>query len=95
MLNFGIGSRIVASLTSICERDWCRDEVRRREGRGASARSGSVGAPSREGNGGAPGLTVKVAVLIMLMAAAAAVAHDMNARGVPFTWHGLQWWLSS
>jgi hypothetical protein len=37
MLNFGIRSRIVASLIGIYDRDWYRDEVRRREGRGASA----------------------------------------------------------
>lgn len=94
MLNFGIGSRIVASLMGIYDRDWYRDEVRRREGRSDDARSDSAGAPSRHRNSGTSGLTVKVVVLIVLMAAAAAVAHDMNARGVPFTWHGFKWWLS-
>ncbi|NWG74036.1 MAG: hypothetical protein HXY24_05435 [Rubrivivax sp.] len=78
----------------IYDRDWYRDEVRRREGRDANVRRGSAGARSGDRTGGTSGLTVKVVVLVVLMAAAAAVAHDMKARGVPFTWHGFKWWLS-
>jgi hypothetical protein len=82
----------------IWDRDWYRDELRRRESLqpdGHYGPSSKTGASSR----GAPinrdrTAWLWVVVLLCLMFAAALVVTDMKDRGVPFTAHGLRWWLS-
>ena len=83
----------------ILDRDWYRDELRRRQG---LTPDGHRGRPPKEiqhiFQHQAPARIRfrwgKMIFLLALMAGLALAVHDMNERGVQFTWRGLRWWLS-
>ena len=83
----------------IWDRDWYKEELRRREGlpTNPGIRKKLIAArptdliKTLDQPQTAWILTV---IVILLMITLAVVVTDMKERGVPFTLHGLRWWLS-
>jgi hypothetical protein len=84
----------------IWDRDWYRDELRRREGLSPDGNHAKKQQkPKRQAETArktvpAQSAWVWTVLLLVLMFALAALVTDMKERGVPFTVHGFRWWLS-
>jgi hypothetical protein len=83
----------------IHDRDWYRDEVRKRE---ESAQRPPNVRPdvhkrsvfSRSESAGERKTYVWSIALLAGMFGLALIVYDMQHRGAPFTFHGIRWWLS-
>ena len=81
------------------DRDWYREEMRRRTAASGgtatkSHKRGSSNHPRPSSSSISNSPWVWTVVVLALMFAVAAVVGDMKERDVPFTLHGLRWWLS-
>ena len=83
----------------ISDRDWYRDEMRRREAsrRRMTSRENEKSAGNPMSGLHTPPMQsawVWTVIVLAVMFALAMLVSDMKERGVPFTIQGLRWWLS-